>query len=81
MYIGSEKFPELNAALRKIGERHGLTETGVVAAWILRHPAGMQMISGTTNPARLGEILAGADVTLSREEWYEIYRAAGNKLP
>lgn len=80
-YVGCEKFPELNKKLAEIGEKYGLTETGVAAAWILRHPADMQLIAGTMNPDRLREICKAADVTLERSEWYEIYRAAGHCLP
>lgn len=80
-YIDSDKYPALNKALAAIGEKYGLTKTGVAAAWILRHPANMQIIAGTMTPSRLREICAGADVTLTRAEWYEIYRAAGHTLP
>ena len=58
-----------------------ISKTGVAAAWILRHPANMQLIAGTMNPEHLKEICAAADVTLTRSEWYEIYRAAGHCLP
>ena len=80
-YIDNEDFPELNQKLAEIAEEHGITKTGVAAAWILRHPANMQLIAGTMNPSRLTEIAKGADVMLSRSEWYQIYRAAGHTLP
>lgn len=80
-YIDNEEFPELNKKLAEIGEKYGLTKTGVVSAWILRHPANMQLIAGTMTPSRLTEICKGADVTLTRSEWYEIYRSAGHCLP
>ena len=80
-FVDHEDFPELNMKLAEIGEAHGLTKTGVAAAWILRHPANMQLIAGTMNPEHLSEICKAADVTLSRSEWYEIYRAAGHRLP
>ena len=54
---------------------------GVAAAWIMRHPADIQVIAGTMNPLHLNEICKAADVTLSRADWYEIYRAAGHCLP
>jgi predicted oxidoreductase len=41
----------------------------------------MQPVTGTTNLERLADCLKAADVLLTREEWYEIYRAAGNVLP
>jgi predicted oxidoreductase len=80
-FIDNDEFPVLNAKLAEIGEKYGLTKTGVAAAWILRHPANMQLIAGTMNPERLREICKAADITLSRSDWYEIYRAAGHSLP
>lgn len=80
-FIDNEEYPVLNAKLAEIGERYGLSKTGVAAAWILRHPAHMQLVAGTMNPERLTEICRAAEVTLSRAEWYEIYRAAGHCLP
>ncbi len=80
-FIDNADFPELNEKLAEIGETHGITKTGVAAAWILRHPANMQVIAGTMNPTRLAEICQAADVTLSRAEWYALYRAAGHRLP
>lgn len=80
-FIDNEDFPGLNKKLQEIGDKYGVTKTGVAAAWILRHPANMQLIAGTMNPVRLEEICKGADITLTRSEWYEIYRAAGHCLP
>ena len=80
-FIDNEDFPILNAKLAEIGERYGLSKTGVAAAWILRHPANMQLIAGTMTPERLIDICRAADVTLTRAEWYEIYLAAGHCLP
>ena len=80
-FVDNDRFPELNVKLDEIGEKYSLTKTGVAAAWILRHPANMQIIVGTMNPAHLSEISKATDVTLTRGEWYEIYRAAGHMLP
>lgn len=80
-FIDNERFPKLNEKLSEIAERYGITKTGVATAWILRHPANMQLIAGTMTPARLKEICNASDVTLTRAEWYEIYRSAGHCLP
>ncbi len=80
-FVDNDKFPKLNEKLAEIGEKYSLTKTGVAAAWILRHPANMQLIAGTMNPVHLAEICKAADVVLSRSEWYEVYRAAGHTLP
>ncbi|MGN1040168.1 MAG: aldo/keto reductase, partial [Candidatus Fimimonas sp.] len=80
-FVDNENFPTLNTKLAEIGEKYGLSKTAVAAAWILRHPANMQLIAGTMNPSHLTEICKAADVTLTRAEWYEIYCAAGHCLP
>lgn len=41
----------------------------------------MQVVVGTMNKERLKEIAKASNVELSREEWYEIYTAAGHALP
>ncbi|MBE6615544.1 MAG: aldo/keto reductase family oxidoreductase [Ruminococcaceae bacterium] len=80
-FVDNDRFPELNAKLAEISEVYGLSKTGVAAAWILRHPANMQLIAGTMNPEHLADVCKAADVTLTRSEWYDIYRAAGHCLP
>ncbi len=80
-FVDSNKFPELNEVLKRIGDKYSVSKTTIAIAWILRHPAKMQPITGTTNLNRLADSLKAADIKLTREEWYEIYRTAGNKLP
>ncbi|SCN22045.1 Oxidoreductase YdhF [Clostridium sp. N3C] len=81
VFIDNPKFPELNAKLQEIAQKWNVTSSAIAIAWILRHPAKIQPIVGTTNSERLKEICKASEVNLTREEWYEIYRAAGNKLP
>lgn len=80
-FVDNEKFPELNAKMEEIAEIHSITKTTLAFAWILRHPAKMQPVTGTTNLVRLENCLKASQVRLTREEWYEIYKAAGNVLP
>lgn len=80
-FIGDEEYPELNKKLCELAEKYGVTPTGIASAWILRHPARMQLISGSMNESRIKEICAGADITLTREDWYSVYLAAGYCLP
>ncbi|SMC19178.1 Predicted oxidoreductase [Clostridium acidisoli DSM 12555] len=81
VFLDNDKFPELNKKIDKIAEIKGVSNTAIAIAWILRHPAKIQPIVGTTNSNRLRDICKASDVTLTRQEWYEIYRSAGNKLP
>ena len=80
-FLDNPKFPELNACLQRIAESYGVSKTTIAAAWILRHPAGMQLIAGTMSPNRLEQIAKAADIRLTRQQWYELYCAAGNILP
>ncbi|MCM3585563.1 aldo/keto reductase [Mesobacillus maritimus] len=81
LFIDNDEFPELNAKLQEIGDKYGINKSAVAVAWIMRHPAKIQTIVGTMTPERLTNIARASDITLTREEWYEIYRAAGNQLP
>lgn len=81
VFLNNEKFPELNQILEEIATRYEVTPTTIATAWILRHPAHMQVIAGTMNEKRLEEICKASEITLSREEWYQIYLAAGHILP
>ena len=80
-FVDNEKFPELNSVLEKLANKYGVSKTTISIAWLLRHPAKMQPVTGTTNLTRLTDSLKAADITLTREEWYEIYKSAGNILP
>lgn len=81
VFIGSEKYPELNKVLDELAEKYKVTPTGIATAWILRHPAKVQMIAGTTKISRLQEIIDGSEIKLTREEWYKLYLSAGYILP
>lgn len=81
VFIDNPRLPELNAALDLLAKQKHTTKNALASAWILRHPANFQVIAGTMNAGRLQEICAATEVELSREEWYSLYFAAGNRLP
>ncbi len=81
VFLGNEKFPELNQQIDEIAEKYQVSNTTIAIAWLLRHPANMQPVIGTMNVDRLIDCCKASDVHLTREEWYSIYRAAGNILP
>lgn len=80
-FINNAKFPKLNAELAKLADKYGVSKNAIAVAWILRHPAHMQVLLGTMNPKHIKDSAAGSDVTLTRQEWYDLYLAAGNDLP
>lgn len=81
VFVDNPDFPELNEVLGELAETYGVSKTAIAIAWILRHPAHMQAISGTMNPVHLTEICDACKVNLSREEWYRLYLASGKFLP
>jgi predicted oxidoreductase len=82
VFIGDrENYGELNDVLDELAAKYHVTPTGIAVAWIVRHPANIQVVLGTTKPGRVRESAAGSDVTLTREEWYRLFRAAGHVLP
>ena len=80
-FVGNEKFQALNQVLDCLAIKYGVTPSTIAISWILRYPAKMQAVVGTTNPKHLREVSQAANFSLTRKEWYEIYLAAGNNLP
>lgn len=81
VFLNSDKFSKLNQKIREIAENYGVSDTTIATAWILRHPAHMQVLSGTMNPERLRQMCQACEICLTREEWYGVHMAAGNILP
>jgi predicted oxidoreductase len=81
VFLGNEKFPELNAVIDRLAGEYGVTGEAIATAWITRHPANMQVVLGTTTPQRVTDAAAGSDVPLTRAQWYELFRAAGYRVP
>ncbi len=81
VFLGSDRYRDLNLKINDIAEKYGVSDTTIALAWLLRHPANMQPVTGTMNIQRLKDCCKAADIRITREEWYEIYRAAGNKVP
>jgi predicted oxidoreductase len=82
VFLGNtEKFPALNRTIDTLAQAYGVSNTTIAFAWLLRHPAKMQPVTGTTNLRRLADCVKATEITLTREEWYQIYLSAGNTLP
>jgi predicted oxidoreductase len=81
VFLGNPQFPELNAKIDETAKKYSVSNTTIAMAWLLRHPARFQPVTGTMNPERLRDCVKAAEITLTRDEWYAIYLAAGNVLP
>ncbi len=80
-FIGNEDFPELNAMLTELAEKYEATPAAIALAWVLRHPAFKQVVTGTTNPEHMSELCKAGDIRLSHEDWYRLYFSTGKTLP
>lgn len=77
----SEKYAKLNEAIHALAVEKGTSDNAIAVAWICRHPAKIQTLLGSMNEERIAQMCDGGSVELSRQEWYQIYRAAGNPIP
>lgn len=81
VFLHNDKFPEVNKVIDDLAKKYQVTNSAIALAWLLTHPANMQVIVGTTNQHRIDELAHACEVKLTKEEWYHIYIAAGNLLP
>lgn len=81
VFLGNEKYPELNAVIDRLAAKYDAEREAIAVAWITRIPGSMQVVLGTTTPQRVTASAAGSDIDLTRPEWYELFRAAGWKVP
>ncbi|WP_302846718.1 MULTISPECIES: aldo/keto reductase family oxidoreductase [Micrococcaceae] len=81
VFLGSPDYPELNAELSRLAAKYHVTPVAIAVAWITRHPAGIQVVLGTTKPQRVADAAAGSDIPLTRSEWYGLIQAAGHNVP
>lgn len=81
VFLDSPEYPELNAVIERLAAKYDVPTIAIATAWITRHPAGMQVVLGTTTPSRVAAAAQGSDIPLTRAEWYELVRAAGYRVP
>lgn len=80
VFIDNDQFPELNQAMADLADKYNVSKNAIATAWILRHPAQMQVMVGTLNPGRLKDISLASDIQITREEWYTLYKSAGKRV-
>lgn len=77
VFIDNPNYQEVNDAMQKVADKYGVNKTTIAIAWILRHPADMQVVCGTTRIDRFNDCCKACDIELTYEDWYNIYLAAG----
>jgi len=81
VFLNNDKFEKLNKEIDILCEKYGVSNEAIAAAWILRLPLKMQVITGTTNSDRLNRIAKASDINLTRDEWFKLYASAGKRIP
>ena len=77
-----ERERGLQTLIHSLATAKGVTAAAIALAWLLRHPAKMVPIIGSTNPGRIREAAQADAIDLTREEWYSLLTAArGSALP
>ena len=80
-FLNNPNYPKLNNQLEILAKKYNVSKAAIVNAWILRHPAKMQPIIGTTNIKNMLDSISGVNIKLTREQWYAIYTAEDKPLP
>ena len=80
-FIDHPNYEKLNSVMEKLANEYHVTKSAIAIAWLLRHPACMQPIMGTTSPAHLKEMVQACDIHLTRQQWYDLYLASDKPLP
>ena len=80
-FLDNPEFAELNKTLQQLADKYNVSKSAIAAAWILRHPAGMQVVTGSSRMDRILDMAKARKVDLTRKEWYDLYRAAGHRIP
>ncbi len=77
-----ESIRKTAALVKTMAEQKETTPEGIVLAWLMTHPAGIQPVIGTANHERIRACGEASKLTLTREEWYTLYvTARGKPLP
>ena len=70
------------ALVRELAGAYGVSAEAIVLAWLLRHPAGIMPVLGTSRSDRLHACAGSVQVKLARDEWYRLFEAArGAPMP
>ena len=80
-FIDHPKYQKLNDKLNELALKYNVSKNAIAISWILRHPAKICPVVGTTSVKHLDEMIKAKDIVLSREEWYSLYLASGHVLP
>jgi predicted oxidoreductase len=78
----NEQTRRIHKQLGALMDKYNATEDQLLLAWILKHPAGIHPVVGTTNKDRLKNAIEAVNIKLELEDWFLILTASqGCKVP
>jgi predicted oxidoreductase len=79
---GDPHLKQLLATLQAQAEKRNATIAQIALAWLLAHPARVLPLVGSIDPEHIREAVGAVAITLSREDWFELWIAArGHPVP
>ncbi len=78
----TEQTRRIHKQLGELIDKYEATEDQLLLAWIMKHPAGIHPVVGTSNPDRLINAVKASKIDLDLEDWFLILVASqGHKVP
>lgn len=88
IYSGKEskaedpRITDTTKIVTKIAEKYKVSKDAIVLAWLLKHPANIKPVIGTTNPQRIKNSVESLNIDITSDEWYELLVASsGLRMP
>lgn len=78
----TEQTRRIHKQLGALSQKYNVSEDQLLLSWILKHPANITPVVGTTNSQRLSDAIAATNINLELEDWFLILVASqGHKVP
>lgn len=80
--LEDEKAQRIMATIEPIAQKYQVSTSGIIMAWLNKHPAQVMPVLGTHQITRVDDALAGFNIQLTDQEWFDIYTASlGYDIP
>ncbi|MEM9887224.1 MAG: aldo/keto reductase [Bacteroidota bacterium] len=77
-----ESVQRIRFVARRLETKYDAAFDQIITAWILKHPANIYPIMGSTKIKRIRSAVQALSIELTREEWFMLWEAAaGNEVP
>lgn len=78
----SSQSKRIKEVLMQLTQKYETTEDTLLLAWILKHPANIHPVIGTTNKQRIGAANKALALSLTLEDWFLMLAASqGHEVP